>query len=97
MPDAPTTPAGRDPFVIVPTIDGYAALDARVADLEARVPADGPLGTLATTSTTPDPNGARLDRHRQELDELKLRYNQLVQYLEHQLPAAAAPTPGGFL
>lgn len=96
MPDPTPAPAGRDPFVIVPTIDGYAALDARVAELESRVPADAPLGTLAAAAATPDPNGARLDRHRQELDELKRRYNELVQYLDHQLPAAA-PTPGGFL
>lgn len=89
---APEAPH-KDPFVITVTLDGYLALEARVAELEARTPA-GELLDAELEAPAPDLAG-RLDRHRAELDELKRRYNQLVEFLE--LPTAAASTPGGFL
>jgi hypothetical protein len=92
MTDAPATTSlptqdGKPTFGIVPTLDGYLELAARVEHLEANVPATGDDDSLN------DDDAAqlheRLDRHRAELEEIKRRYNALIRYLDSGLTPSA--------
>lgn len=95
MTDAPTTGSktddGKNTFVIVPTIDGYIELADRVSHLEANMPATGDVDDDAPDDTDLGQVHDRLDRHRDEIEEIKRRYNALIRYLGSTDLAAAPP------
>jgi hypothetical protein len=89
MSDDAAEPAGA-PFTIVPTLDGYKALEARLRTLERGAEAiAAPAPTII-----PDQGAAeRLDRHRRELEQLKSWCNDMTRYLTAILPAGIQPPP----
>lgn len=87
---APGPEVPGEPFVIVLTLDGWKALNARLGELEQQLlRAAEPIGAPAPTIT----QGARLDRHRQEIDALKRWCNEMSAYLTMILPANLPPAP----
>lgn len=94
MPDAPPPPAmarlgpgERTPYAIVPTAELFHELEDRVVTLEHRA------GDEDTEPVGPADVAARLDRHRVELDELKSRYNGLVELLRPYFPTVPTTSP----
>lgn len=81
--DEPEAPASG--FHIVVGVDEFLQLEERVALLEARIPAG------ADDDPDEDVTAGRLNRHRGEIEELKRRYNRLVDYLAAILPAPGKP------
>lgn len=75
-------------FHIVPDAELYLRIERRVGDLErigaAGSPIDELRGDLAAMRD-------RLDRHREELELIKIRFGQLVDYVQQTVPAAPAP------
>lgn len=76
-PDPPA--AEEDPLAIVPTLAGFLALSRRVEVLESQGAATVPPGDVLAP---PEAVQRRLNRHREDIDEIKKRYNKLVRYLE---------------
>lgn len=74
---------GRGPLAIVVTLEGWLELERRVQALEAGAEATVPARIVK-----------RLDRHRSDIEGIKGRWNDLVDYLEHEKgPATDGPTP----
>lgn len=79
-------PTQRIPYMIVPTAELFHELEERVQTIELR------LGDEADEPVGPADVAARLDRHREELDELKRRYNALVELLRPYFPSVPTTT-----
>lgn len=98
---ATAPPSTGEPFVIIPTLDGFLALEHRVKLLEQRpVPA---VSELVQLEAVPDDFRERLGRHRREIEALKEWCNGVARFLDGMAssqpapPAPPAPTPGEFL
>lgn len=89
----PEQQAEPERFVIVPTLPAWQELLARVRELEQR----GIPPQPAPASTVGDAAGLarRLDRHRQELEDLKRWANDLIRLLEPYFPGAVPAVPKG--
>lgn len=96
-------PAER--FVIVPALPAWRELEERVRVAEQRVAAleRRPAATVPVEAPDVAQLLERLDRHRQELDEVKRRYNDLAEFLDLYYnrstpsPAQPAAPPEGIL
>jgi hypothetical protein len=87
----PTVGDGKPGFHIVVSLDEFITLADRVAHLEANQPASGASEGEVSEDDLEQVH-ARLTRHRDELEEIKRRYNALIRYLDATMltPAQAA-------
>lgn len=98
MPDDPkprpsATPAGRVPFpesglVVVPTLEGFQHLTERVTALERAPRATVPAPALERLEQLEQ----RQQRHRDELEDVKRQWNELLRALG-LVPPTTPPAP----